>query len=248
VYVVDGASIASVLRDARALQRFSSWCVQAGGWFWGGWDLSFIAYTYLDAVALREPAVIAWSHPLFEAFVAGCWLLYWTDDTLYWAAKPVVHKDPMPGTQRLHHDTHAAIESDIENLYFWHGVMVPAFVVVRPDWITTAHIDAETNTEVRRVMIERYRRGEEIHGAAAFVRDAGAMRLDHDECYGTLWRREIPGDDPIVMIKVVNSTRESDGSFRHYWLRVPPTVQTAREAVAWTFGLAPEQYAPTIES
>ena len=48
------------------------------------------------------------------------------------------------------------------------------------------HIDREANAEVRRVMVERYRHGEEVHGAAAFIRDAGAVRLDHDECYGTL--------------------------------------------------------------
>jgi hypothetical protein len=107
--------------------------------------------------------------------------------------------------------------------------------------ITIARIDQETNAEVRRVMIERYRHGEEIHGVAAFTRDAGGERLDHDECYGTLWRRNIPNDEPIVMIEVVNRTREPDGRFKHYWLRAadnancPPSgrldVQHAGRAV-----------------
>jgi hypothetical protein len=39
-------------------------------------------------------------------------------------------------------------------------------------------------------MIERYRHGEEVSGAAAYIRDAGGERLDRDEHYGTLWRRE----------------------------------------------------------
>ena len=123
--------------------------------------------------------------------------------------------------------------------------------------ITIAHIDQETNAEIRRVLIERYRRGEEIHGAAAFIRDAGGERLDYDERYGTLWRRNFfvgagderrRDDEPIVMIEVVNRTPEPDGSFKHYWLRVPPTMRTAREAVAWTFDMRAKQYAPEIET
>ena len=39
------------------------------------------------------------------------------------------------------------------------------------------------------------------------------------------------------MVEVVNSTPEPDGSRKTYFLRVPPTIGTAREAVAWTFGL-----------
>jgi hypothetical protein len=81
------------------------------------------------------------------------------------------------------------------------------------------------------------------------VRDAGATRLDHDERYGTLWRRELADDDePIVMLEVVNATRERDGTFKHYLLRVPPTMATAREAAAWTFNRAPDDYAPEIET
>jgi hypothetical protein len=212
------------------------------------WELSWTtAHVLIDAVEQRNRL-----RPVFEAFVRGCWLLYWAHDTLYWVAKPTLHREP--GTQRLHHDTHAALESDVVNLYFWHGVRVPPFVILRPDQITIARIDHAINAEVRRVMIERYRHGEEIHGAAAFIRDAGGKRLDHDERYGTLWMRSIPGnahilgDEPIVMIEVVNRTPEPDGRFKRYWLRVPPTMQTAREAVAWTFNMPAERYAPEKET
>jgi hypothetical protein len=210
------------------------------------WELSWTACMLIEAVERRNPAAEAQLRPLFEAFVCGCWLLYWTGDTLYWVAKPTLHRQP--GTQRLHHNTHAALESDVVKVYFWHGVMVPRFVVARPDLITIADIDRQINAEVRRAMIERYRHGEEIHGAAAFIRDAGGERLDHDERYGTLWLRRIPDDEPIVMIEVVNRTREPDGRFKHYWLRVPPTIRTARDAVAWTFNMPAQQYAPEIET
>jgi hypothetical protein len=229
---------------------------------WRGsmWELSWTVCALFGAIERRKAAVEACLRPLFEAFVCGCWLLYWAGDTLYWVAKPTVRCEPGARRMRLHHDAHAALESDIVNLYFRHGLLVPLFAIAGP--ITITDIDQETNAEIRRVMIERYRHGEEIHGAAAFIRDAGGERLDHDERYGTLWRRNIlrpvigyggdqsyiPDDEPIVMIELVNRTPEPDGRFKHYWLRVPPTMRTAREAVAWTFNMPAEQYAPEIET
>jgi hypothetical protein len=56
------------------------------------------------------------------------------------------------------------------------------------------------------------------------------------------------GDEPLVMVKVRNSTPEPDGAYKDYFLRVPPTMRTAREAVAWTFGLEAEDYKPTQET
>ena len=42
---------------------------------------------------------------------------------------------------------------------------------------------------------------------------------------------------------MINGTAEPDGSFRHYVLQGPPTMRTAREAVAWTYGLSDHEYA-----
>jgi hypothetical protein len=50
------------------------------------------------------------------------------------------------------------------------------------------------------------------------------------------------------MVKVINSTAEPDGTYKEYFLRVPPDVSSAREGVAWTFGLEPHEYAPAVES
>ena len=150
---------------------------------------------------------------------------------------------------RLHCETGPACGyPDGWAIYAVHGVRVPRYVIEEPATIDVAHIGAETNAEVRRVMIERYRHGENVSGSAAYVRDAGAKRLDHDERFGTLWRRDLPNDEPIVMIEVINSTPEPDGRFKRYWLRVPPDTKTAHEAVAWTFGVPAKDYAPTVET
>ena len=72
--------------------------------------------------------------------------------------------------------------------------------------------------------------------------------LHHDD-FGRLWDAGLDaGGEPIRVVQVVNATPERDGSFRHYFLRVPPGVRTAQEAVAWTFGLDASEYAPVRES
>jgi hypothetical protein len=87
----------------------------------------------------------------------------------------------------------------------------------------------------------------EHYGFDRYLREVGAARL-HRDAAGTLWRAEVPGDEPLVMVEVVNATREPDGTRRVYLLRVPPETRTAQEGVAWTFGLSEEQYQPLRES
>jgi AraC-like DNA-binding protein len=127
-------------------------------------------------------------------------------------------------------------------------VRVPQYVVECTQEISVERIETEANAKIRRIMTERYRHGEEINGGAGHIRDAGGERLDHDERFGTLWRRNLPDDEPIVMLEMAHRTPEPDGHFKHYWLRVPPTTQTAHEAVAWTLDVPTEDYAPTIEA
>jgi hypothetical protein len=50
------------------------------------------------------------------------------------------------------------------------------------------------------------------------------------------------------MVKVINSTPEPDGRFKDYFLRVPPMMVRARQAVAWTFDKVEHNYAPALET
>jgi hypothetical protein len=211
-----------------------------------------MATTFLGALQIKSDAARAWSEPVFEAFLAGGWLLYWTEDTLYWAAKPDVHREQTAqGLRRMHNATGPALRSDVENLYFWHGVMVPAFVVTKPEWITLKHIGDEENAEVRRVFIERY-------GLSRYLLDSGAKKLGEDE-FGELYRTEIPGDEPLVMVKVLNSTPEPDGSLKPYFLRVHPELRpllkdglgdsqapSPLNAIASTFGMTGKEYLKSL--
>jgi hypothetical protein len=91
---------------------------------------------------------------------------------------------------------------------------------------------------------------------AALFQAVGVEKLvlEHGECvshddYGMLWKLEREDwREPVVMVGVVNSTPEPDGSFKEYFLRVPPDVETAREAIAWTFGLTVDEYEPSVQT
>lgn len=125
-------------------------------------------------------------------------------------------------------------------LHAWRGMPVPEGFAATLATITPQRIRAEENAELRRVMLEHY-------GIERYLADTGARPVQRDAA-GVLWRIDMPGDEPVVMVEVVNSTPEPDGTRRTYWLRVPPYVTTAREGVAWTFGLSADDYRPKVET
>ncbi len=113
---------------------------------------------------------------------------------------------------------------------------VPADFPSRLTGLTPAVIRDEPNAELRRVMLEH-------HGYDRYLAESGAEPLHRDET-GVLWRVFLDDDEAVVMVEVVNSTPEPDGTHRVHWLRVPPHIRTARAGVAWTFGLTEEEYQP----
>ncbi|MFE3601862.1 DUF6745 domain-containing protein [Streptomyces sp. NPDC059142] len=121
-------------------------------------------------------------------------------------------------------------------LHAWRGMPVPAAFLGELPSLTPGRIRAEPNAELRRVMLEYY-------GFERYLSESDARPVHRDET-GVLWRIALTGDEDVAMVEVVNSTPEPDGTHRTYWLRVPPTVRSAREGVAWTFGLEAEAYAP----
>ncbi|MBA3994198.1 MAG: hypothetical protein C0469_11785 [Cyanobacteria bacterium DS2.3.42] len=140
---------------------------------------------------------------------------------------------------RSHHASGPAIvyEGDFK-IFCWRGSRVPETAITCN--ANLGAIDAAGNVEIRRVLIERY-------GSQQFLLDTGAEIRQHDK-FGSLYVKEVWGDEPIVMVHITNSTAEPDGQFRSYFLRVPPTIRTAREAVAWTFGMTADEYDPLIET
>jgi len=208
----------------------------ANGIWWnpGGFDSWWLSFYE----SLREHCDFVKLSGLIQIAENCCCSWMFPDIVVFSASPTVLHRD---SRNRLHCENGQAIGwSDGFGLYRWHGVAVPEYVILRPSEITPAKIEAENNAEVRRVMIERY-------GQTRYLIDSGAREI-HSDDYGTLYRKEIANDEPLVMVKVVNSTPEPDGTFKDYFLRVPPTIKRAREAVAWTFDVPEEEYAPLVQT
>lgn len=146
----------------------------------------------------------------------------------------------------LHNESGPAIAyPDGSESWAWHGTWVPAEVLKNPDWITPESIARMPNIEIRRVMTERF-------GIERLVRDSGA-RLKAEDPAGRLWETNWTVDGlgyprPATFVEVENSTPEPDGTRKHYFIRVPPDMHTAKEAVAWTFELGEVEYSPAMET
>lgn len=105
---------------------------------------------------------------------------------------------------------------------------------------TARDIDQMENIEWRRAMVD-------VYGAGEYLRDSGA-KLVHRDKFGVLYEKRVDDDESIMVVEVKNKTPERDGSFKKYFLRVPPNLRTARQAVAWSFGLQERDYAPDVET
>lgn len=168
---------------------------------------------------------------------AGWWWPY--ENAVVISERPeVLHRDE---AGRLDHGEGPALAyRDGFALYAWRGMPVPAAFLAELASLTPQRIRAEENAELRRVMLEYY-------GYDRYLAESGAEPLHRDET-GILWRIALEGDEDVVMVEVVNSTPEPDGTHRTYWLRVPPGTRTAKDGVAWTFGLDGAAYAPVRQT
>ncbi|WP_432042445.1 DUF6745 domain-containing protein [Streptomyces cadmiisoli] len=168
---------------------------------------------------------------------ASWWWPY--EETVVICERPVeLHRDEAGRLDRG--DGPALAFPDGFALYAWRGMPVPADFLAGLADLTPDRIRAEENAELRRVMLEFY-------GYDRYLADSGAEPVHRDET-GVLWRIALDGDEDVAMVEVVNSTAEPDGTFRTYWLRVPPGTRTAREGVAWTFGVTAQEYMPVRQT
>ncbi|NUR57319.1 MAG: hypothetical protein HOV87_01195 [Catenulispora sp.] len=182
--------------------------------------------------------------PLYEAAGMACGLgrmaraagWWWPfENAVLLTERPLVLRLDDQG--RLHHGAGPALAyPDGFALHSWRGTPLTAEFGARLAATTPELIRAEENAEQRRMMVEHYT-------PERFLKESGAQPVQHDET-GKLWRIEMPGDESIVMVEVVNSSPEPDGTFNVYFLRVPPQTRTAKEGVAWTFGLTEDEYRP----
>jgi hypothetical protein len=157
-----------------------------------------------------------------------CWLM----------EKPQLIRHDANG--RLHAaDGPAVVYGDGCKVYAWKGILLPPRVIERRDSIDVRSIEAVHDPQIRRCMID-------ILTPQRFIEQGGAYRVSQDET-GILWRQRWRWE-AWAAVEVVNGTPEPDGTQKRYFLQVPPTVRTAREGVAWTYGLSERHYRPTVRT
>ena len=187
--------------------------------------------------------------PLIEMAKCSGWF-FPLDDVCILTPNPI--RLSLDELGRLHDEYNKAIEyPDGWGLYYINGISVNEQIVKRPNTLTIHDIDNERNVEVRRIMINRYGLDlsdpDKDHGVSQYIINSEAKIIHHDK-WGTLYKKELSDDEDIVSVKVQNSTPELDGSYKFYWCRVPPTITTAHQAVAWTFGVNEQDYYPIVET
>lgn len=91
------------------------------------------------------------------------------------------------------------------------------------------------NAEIRRSLLASF-------GYEKFLAEIKGFTI-HSDGDSRLVKIEWRDEEPIKLVKVKDSSTN-----RFYVLRVPPTVKTCREAIAWTFGLREEEYKPKKET
>ena len=213
-----------------------------GAAWWGQHEAYWIAF-YLfcrDIIGIRYNEKRSLQLNMWRDIAQSCCWWWCYENYVIISDRPTVcHMTEQEG--RLHcPDGPALAFADGYALYSWHGVSISDDVILHPENITVARIDSEANVEVRRVLLERY-------GEAKYLADSNTCPV-HTDKWGTLFRKEIPGDEPLVLVKVINSTPEQDGHSKAYFIRVPPTIETAHAAVAWSFGMTSNEYHPKAEA
>ena len=172
---------------------------------------------------MQVAANVGWLQPHERT----CWL----------SERPCLLRGDVEG--RLHEARGPALRfGDGWSAFAWKGVEIPAWLIEHKQAITLATIDAESNVQVRRCMIE-------IMTPQRYVALGGARKIAQDET-GVLWRKIWLNYDIWAAVEVINATPEPDGTHRHYFLQVPANIQSAREAVAWTYGMQPDEYSKLV--
>lgn len=129
-------------------------------------------------------------------------------------------------------------------VYYYENIMIPSRFIEKQKELSIQDIVSHPNTEVRYV-------GLKLYGFERLLEEGHVIVLDEEEKtgYKLLQFKFKDGNlDPYTVVRVINSTAEPDGSFKPYYLTVPPTMKTAKQAVAWTFRMEEHEYAPSQET
>lgn len=188
----------------------------------GAWWISYVAWaTYVrDVLSVDVPI-----GPREDTDTSCGWWWPHTEFTVVTDRPAFLHRDT---NGQLHSQTGPAISwRNGKGMYFWHGVRVPGEWIEATDKMDPMIALNHPNIELRRCAAE-------IMGWIKVLGhlDPKTINTDVDPQIGTLLEVTL-GETKERFLKVVC------GTGRTFVLPVPPTMTTALEANAWTYGIDP---------
>lgn len=141
------------------------------------------------------------------------------------------------------HGVDADIHGSIH--YYYENIRIPPKyhqAISDPEILSVEEVLKNPNQEVRYV-------GMKIVGFDRVMKHKNC-KIIHKDATTDQVLFEIKGvfDEPIKYVRVWNSTAEPDGTFKPYFLCVPPETKTCKQGVAWTFRKDEKTYHPSQES
>ncbi len=205
---------------------------QVGAQMYGSHDAGWLSfYDYMGGLGIDVSRLT----PLMElARHCGWWAPY--ADAAILQDRPSVIK--MDERNLLHCEDGPAIAyRDGFAVYAWHGVRIPSPWIENRGSLTAADALTHENMEQRRAACE-------IIGWARILNelDAKTVQKDSDPEIGELIEVDIPDIGQEKFLRVQCGTK------REFAIPVPPEMQTALEANAWTYGLSTTDYKPEVRT
>lgn len=226
------------------MRKDENWVYQHTS-FWGQQDIYWIGFykfcEYIGCQYKKEDSALL--EDWFQLSKSCMWWYAYSNVCLI-SDKPAEINWNEEKTRLHSYNRPAVLFKDDWAIYCIDGIRVEPRIVTNPGSVTTDEIEKETNVELRRIKTQIY---DNHRGVGSYIKDSGA-KLIHEDNTGRLYKKEVPNDEDIVMVRVLNSTIDLAGNQKEFWLRVPPTITTARAAVAWTFNREPKNYNPVIET
>ena len=123
-------------------------------------------------------------------------------------------------------------------LYFRGDIVATdaRFLRIKSESLTARDIITIQNATIRQFFLEEF-------GYERFLQQMPHIIIERDGEQELICINWHAGEEPIYLVKV---KCPSVGVF--YTLRVPPEMNTVKEAIAWTFGLNKIEYKPEIET
>jgi hypothetical protein len=215
--------------------------------FKGGQEAPWLAsYDFGASLGGRFPPRVERYMEAFKACALACGWIYPHDTVGFVSDRPTeIHHDAQ---RRLHRADGMAIRfRDGWGAHVWHGLWVPARVM-EAQHLDVLAVEAETNVEWRRVMLEREYGGRT--GFDIYLQARQPHVLAEDEVHGQprrLLETRAKGGGPIRIVEVINGSDEPDGTRRKFYLGAM-RGRTPHEVVAASYGINPDVYREAVRT